>query len=332
MASKRQDKSSNACWLARRALNESRPMSLISFAELIGTSMSALYRRESARSAISGTPAVLYALLAIAGQLGLREEVIATLSQVPLEQRSETRSLMLVQNVLTQHGHTRVIEKIVRPDATQPEFLQQRLELNESNESPAMTEPDLEPLPRSDNICFKARKLVGTKGVTQKRWAELTGTHNTVIHRREYGTLAIQGTVEALYDLTIALCKDGLSSEVEAALEAVAGTRGEEKALLALAMLAVDQGRGHLVRGFLADVSGEDMEAKATKPSIENTLRLVSVLREDFERQARKAPPEDVEDLRQLARTFMNVEYDIKLMKQRKDEQQQAEAKPEGES
>lgn len=195
---------------------------------------------------------------------------------------------------------------------------------------------DADKASRMQNKCYVARKLVGAKGVSQRLWGDLTGMHYTVIARREAGTLAIQGAAETLYDLTAALCRLGLNEQVKDALDAVNGERSEHKAILALSMLAVDSGHPGLVRSYLGGLVEPENEAVTTQaPSLDNTMRVVSVFRQDFERQAKKADPSKAERYWQLARTFANTEYELSVLKKKieADEERelnQAEVEPGG--
>lgn len=134
-------------------------------------------------------------------------------------------------------------------------------------------------------IAKTARKLIGRKGASQKDLAEWTGVHHTVISRRETGKLAITGTTaEQLYKVVEALCVDGLNLEVEECLVGLPEPRSEDKALMAVILLAFEHGRAHLVQQIIENKSPTKASKKAF--DVANTLRVITVLRADLEEQA----------------------------------------------
>lgn len=165
------------------------------------------------------------------------------------------------------------------------------------------------------NPCYIARIEVGPKGVTQERFAELTGVHETIIARRETGKLKIKGTAKTLYDLIYSLGHDnGLGSEIEETLAAIDGDRSEDRALLALFLLASDKGKLYQVRKAMGDEVNEEEEDMHRELNVDNSLRVLTGIRKSLEKEARRLGPKG-ERHRSAAKTFAAAEYEMKLLR-----------------
>lgn len=161
-----------------------------------------------------------------------------------------------------------------------------------------------------------ARKGIGRKGLTQKALAKMVGVHHTLISRRERGEVNVEGTTaEPLYKLVDSLCADGLNMEVEEVLLNLSEPKTEDKALMAMVLLAFEQGKAGAVQSVLKDDKKKVID---TGFDAAHTLRVLSSMRESLEKYAlEKAKSGDpmASALKDLAKSFSSLETETRMVK-----------------
>lgn len=173
------------------------------------------------------------------------------------------------------------------------------------------------------NKCRVARDLLG---ITQKKLAEITGVHVTVIARRETKVLGISGVGGALYSLIIELAKRDTTNKVKVmeVLEAIEGEKAEEKAFAALLMYASGRGYSSVVRQF----TGDDPESNGGKEddnrmNVAATLDVLSSIRKDLEKEERYIPDSERKDFESFALDINNLEYRMKRWVEKRQDKQE---------
>lgn len=172
------------------------------------------------------------------------------------------------------------------------------------------------------NKCRVARKLLGSKKVTQQQWADLTGVHKTVIARRETNKLGIGGTAASLYDLI-----RGLSSlekiyrhEILSELESVEGAKSEGKAFAALIVFALDRGHRDLVRRVMAGSEVEIADEEERRMNVKATLDVLSIIQADLEQEEKHVKQSELVEFKEFAEHVSGLQCKLKRWSDRRDE------------
>lgn len=97
--------------LARKMFGGGKGATLEAFAEAIGTSISALYRREHKHAKIEGAFAALCRLIVEMEKKGLSDMVVETALGVPKDERSEDRCLLALALRCFEEGHANLVRE-----------------------------------------------------------------------------------------------------------------------------------------------------------------------------------------------------------------------------